>query len=868
MPNHHSIAHTASRTLWALLIIALAPAILTFFSFIHFDKLHTDIENQTVLLNEQVFEIENKAYKIATSGLELSHTKSKLVQKSIYIEQVQSVAEVVLAIEHLNQINVDLPATKKINVSVNALVANTRDLIPILQKQAIHDERIKEVIAFVQQNASYGISSSDNTDIPPIVFLQSAVLDQQVRILLGIPFEADHEALHRASKTFSLLNKQYATLFHQQTPPSLKKLHSYISILTSRDKDIFSDRSALITLEEKVAENYQQSLFLTEQLVSNLKDLTKSHSRLIAAERKEIHRLRNTVLWAIAIATIGSSVLFLKLEWFIQRTIVSRIVRLSEFTNASAERRKVVLPSSYHNDEITLTEKSVQHFIKQRDALERKITNTLSIRTEQLSVESKIVDAYFFGSSDGLGIVESDGSILRSNEIFKQIFPNLNKNGTEVPFIRQVFEEYLSDTPSATTFKAASGQEFRIRSIPIWISPRTRLSLYVFEDVTELVDAENEVQELSKLRMLGELSGGIAHDFNNTLSAFQGIVYLMSDEDYVRSSKGEIVRLLQAAIDQGSAITAQLLSITRIQATAINNKPANEILVECRALAEHMSMGKVTISLDERSTTPIEFEHELLINALLNLFSNAKDASRRSSEVILRCFDATIDSKKWVVFEVEDFGKGITPDHLPRVTEPLFTTKLFGEGTGIGLSSALRFTKKYGGELDITSVVGSGTIVSMRFPVTNIGLEVTQKSPPIVTPIAAGNSILVVDDKQLFGEMLSHQLRETGYKVDFATNLKTVKEMMPKSSGWNIIICDVHLTSAHGADIFRFCKDNKIGTKYVFMSGNFSSSDIERLNACGSFEIMQKPFRFEELKQVIESKDTPVKEILAEEETC
>lgn len=842
MSNRHNIANTASRVLWSLLLIALVPAVLTFFSFIHFNKLRTNIENRVDTLQEQVFDLESKTFKIATSGLELSLANSHLVQESIYTEQSKYVAEVVLAIERLTSFSTELPVMQKIENNVMSLLGNTKDLIPIMRERTKRNDRIKEVIAFLKQKSPLELTSTEVFSVSSDELHQRELLNKQIELLLGAPFELDHKALRGASETFFSLNEQYLDLYPDHIPLRLEGFHSYLSSLVNSDESIFFDCSLVLTLNERINENSLLSLFLAELLVKNLKELISSHSIVIDTERKGINRLRDFLLLSIAVAAIVSNILFLKLKWLIQNTIISRIVRLSDFTTASAERRNAILPQSPNNDEIASMEKSVHFFIEQQNTLEKKISDTLKIRTEQLSLESKIVDAYFSGSSDGLSIVKDDGSILRSNAAFKKIFPDLNKD--EVHYIGQIFANHLSDT-STTTFKAASDRDYRIRNIPIRTSSKALLSLYMFEDITEYIETEKKMHNLTKLRLLGELSGSIAHDFNNTLSVFQGITHLLTDDNYVRESRATAVRLLQAAIDQGSAITTQLLDTTRTNVFSKNNCAANQILQECEALAEQMNMGKVIISLDERSTTPIDSKPELLINALLNLFSNAKDASPQSSEVILRCFDEKIDSNDWVVFEVQDFGEGIKPEHLTRITEPLFTTKPFGKGTGIGLSSVRRFTKENGGELDIISVVGSGTTISIRLPTNTVAREV-----PMSTSSPTNKPILVVDDNYMFGDLLCKQLQHIGYSTDLALSLEEVDKLISNSHNWDIIICDVHLGLAHGSDVLKLCRKNQIGKKFIFMSGNLAPKDI---NSIGSYTILNKPFRFDKIIHLLET---------------
>jgi signal transduction histidine kinase len=74
-----------------------------------------------------------------------------------------------------------------------------------------------------------------------------------------------------------------------------------------------------------------------------------------------------------------------------------------------------------------------------------------------------------------------------------------------------------------------------------------------------------------------------------------------------------------------------------------------------------------------------------------------------------------------VVIEVSDTGVGILPEHLPRVSEPFFTTKEEGKGTGLGLAICRRIVQQHHGILEIESKVGEGTTVRVTLPIRNGG---------------------------------------------------------------------------------------------------------------------------------------------------
>ena len=77
------------------------------------------------------------------------------------------------------------------------------------------------------------------------------------------------------------------------------------------------------------------------------------------------------------------------------------------------------------------------------------------------------------------------------------------------------------------------------------------------------------------------------------------------------------------------------------------------------------------------------------------------------------------DGRRAVVLEFADTGTGISPEHLPRVMEPFFTTKEEDKGTGLGLAICRRAVEEHGGAIRITSEVGKGTTVRIALPLGN-----------------------------------------------------------------------------------------------------------------------------------------------------
>jgi signal transduction histidine kinase len=116
---------------------------------------------------------------------------------------------------------------------------------------------------------------------------------------------------------------------------------------------------------------------------------------------------------------------------------------------------------------------------------------------------------------------------------------------------------------------------------------------------------------------------------------------------------------------------------------------------------------------------PITCSPSQINQVFLNIINNAAQAMENGSGTITlttRC-----EGPDHVAVEIEDSGKGIPPDVLPRIFDPFFTTKAVGKGTGLGLSIAYKIVKAHGGKITVDSRVGAGTKFTVVLPVTPPG---------------------------------------------------------------------------------------------------------------------------------------------------
>lgn len=222
------------------------------------------------------------------------------------------------------------------------------------------------------------------------------------------------------------------------------------------------------------------------------------------------------------------------------------------------------------------------------------------------------------------------------------------------------------------------------------------------------------LRQSQKLEALGRLTGGVAHDFNNLLQVIIGNL------DRARRSAAELTPTLDRALSQAmtgaeraAQLTDQLLAFARRQ--PIDPKPIDpvETVRNVLPLIERALGPDVTLRFELLTGKHlIVADRHQLENALLNLAINANDAMPGGGELQISLHPGDDECE----IRVADTGAGMSAETLERATEPFFTTKPIGEGTGLGLSQVYGMMDQIGGRMAIESVVGTGTTVRLVFP--------------------------------------------------------------------------------------------------------------------------------------------------------
>jgi PAS domain S-box-containing protein len=380
------------------------------------------------------------------------------------------------------------------------------------------------------------------------------------------------------------------------------------------------------------------------------------------------------------------------------------------------------------------------------------------------------------------------------------------------------------------------------------------IMLHVARDITGHKQAEEERRRLEarlhqsqKLESLGSLAGGVAHDMNNVLGAILSLATARREGLDPADPMASALETIANACLRGRGVVRSLLYFARKDLDEPRPLDLNELVRDMVHLLGFTTLKRIHLEMDlQEPLEPVLGDAGALSHALMNLAVNALDAMPEQGTLTVRTCSLPGDR---VQVSLRDTGTGMTPDVLARATEPFFTTKPAGKGTGLGLAMVFGTVQAHGGELDIRSTPGQGTEVILTFPAHGPAQAWCAPAPAgdakgTETPLR----ILVVDDDELIRESLVPMLEVLGHQAQAAPGGAEALAMLDEGLDPDLVILDMNMPGLNGAETLARIKAMR-PAQPVLMASGYSDSDIVTMAGghSGVFYI-QKPFTMKELK--------------------
>jgi PAS domain S-box-containing protein len=433
------------------------------------------------------------------------------------------------------------------------------------------------------------------------------------------------------------------------------------------------------------------------------------------------------------------------------------------------------------------------------------------------------------------------------------------RDGTEIVVAAQkVLQRDAAGRPTAVMESLADVTALRRAEADLH-----RLNLELESRVRREVAAREEAQgraaQAERMQALGQLAGGIAHDFNNVLQAIAGGAALIERRPSDSEAARRYSRMILEAAERGAAITRRLLGFARRgELEAVQIDPAG-LLTGLREILTYTLGATIEVRLDLAPGLPALFADKgQLETVLVNLAANARDAMPHGGVLTLAAGAEEVRTPhrvglapgSYVRISVTDSGIGMDLALLTRVTEPFFTTKEVGKGTGLGLAMAKGFTEQSGGALAIDSAPGRGTKVTLWIP----RATPEDTSAPTRANGSASSAgparILLVDDEQIVRETLAVQLERLGHAVAVAESGAAALDLPMQP---DVLVTDLSMPGMDGLALIRQLQARHPNLPAILLTGHpgDASRPMPRTAQSAPVALMRKPATGEQVARQI-----------------
>ena len=511
-------------------------------------------------------------------------------------------------------------------------------------------------------------------------------------------------------------------------------------------------------------------------------------------------------------------------------------------------------------------------FIPEYVDIVREVADEVAVALHQTRLRAKLeaeeqrLEVMVTNLPEGILLLDGEWHILLANPSAQRFLPaltNATVGDVLVSLAGQPIEEVVKRPTQRAEIIGPPRWVFEITACPVPVGPRTQGWMLVIRDQTEQQATQARIQQQDRLAAVGQLAGGIAHDFNNLLTTIMLYAQMPLDKNELPP---DTARSLQTILDESrraATLIQQILDFSRrssIETKPVDLKPfiqeATQVLQ--RTIPENISLlfevggGSYVINADPTRIQQV----------LMNLVVNSRDSMPNGGRlrISLSRVQVALDQEPpteemmpgpWVCLAVSDTGSGIPDEVLPHIFEPFYTTKPFGEGTGLGLAQVYGIVKQHGGHILVDTELGKGTTFRVYLPARQQTQGSDREQELAATaPQGNGELILLVEDNERIREAGQGILESLNYAVVTAENGQEALDLYA-ARDIDLIITDVVMPEMGGLDLLQALGEREPKPKALAITGHVLEQEVETLKEAGIQAIVYKPFDLHTLAQAV-----------------
>ena len=390
-----------------------------------------------------------------------------------------------------------------------------------------------------------------------------------------------------------------------------------------------------------------------------------------------------------------------------------------------------------------------------------------------------------------------------------------------------------------------------------WDDEDARLLGSAFNTLTESIARfQREAAQRERLSSLGRMSTVIAHEVRNPLMIIRASLSSLRGDRVAARDIREAVADIDEETQRINRIVGEVLDFAKPIRFDFAEASINDV---CRASVAAAWAGDapddVRLELDP-SIPPFVTDAERLRTVLVNVLVNARHAVQavaaegprgggerrpaRGGAVVLDEPGVVLRTERHesrVVISIADRGGGISPDDLPHVFDPYYTTRR--SGTGLGLPIAKNIVEGLGGTISVTSRPGAGTDVRIDLPVRAGTARMN----------AVRGAILLVDDEEKILKRLGRALRDEGHDVAEAASARDALRSLTERQ-FDLVVIDNVMQGMTGLELVRELSTSMTDSErpqMVLMTAHGSTQIVRDAFKMGVEDFLEKPFEVDEL---------------------
>jgi two-component system, NtrC family, sensor histidine kinase HydH len=415
-------------------------------------------------------------------------------------------------------------------------------------------------------------------------------------------------------------------------------------------------------------ERYDETTVSPLKRQKNSKMIIYVGFNMAAIEKADKEDTRNTIIIALILLLIGSSAivsLFLAQAYRIARTSLSRITVFSE---ALVKNMPIGLVAQDEHGRIATCNEKAGAILKVdcRNSMGKQANVVLPSSLQNILAELP----------QRSGLVEEDLQLVSGQDENKTL---------------EIVAASLTDNGVATG------------------------KIMLLRDVTALRKLENEVAKSRHLSSIASLAAGVAHEIRNPLSSIKGFAVYFKERLSGNAEDQKTADTMIAEVERLNRVISQLIEFARPLELKREKAYFPDLIQHTLSLiAAEVKKNRVTVTTDIAFDLPlVEVDPDKTKQVLLNILLNSMAAMKDGGNLLIKL----VPGKDNITVTISDTGTGIEKMDLPRIYDPYFTSK--PAGTGLGLAVVQKIMEAHSGTINVESISGRGTAVSLQFPLTS-----------------------------------------------------------------------------------------------------------------------------------------------------